>query len=71
MFFDEALLPAIKRIGTLGLHEALVSDHVMLYVDLDEKELFQGLINRPVRVPSREFILAQADKYKKFINVFK
>jgi exonuclease III len=45
MFFDEALLPAIKRIGTLGLHEALVSDHVMLYVDLDKKELFQGLIN--------------------------
>jgi hypothetical protein len=45
MFFDEALLPAIKRIGTLGLHEALVSDHVMLYVDLNKKELFQGLIS--------------------------
>jgi hypothetical protein len=23
MFFDEALVPAIRRIGTLGLHEAL------------------------------------------------
>lgn len=66
MFFDEALLPAICRIGTLGLHEAIISDHVMLYVNLDEKELFQGLINRPVRVPSREFILAQADKCKNF-----
>jgi hypothetical protein len=58
MFFDTALLPAIKRIGTLGLHEAMVSDHIMLYVDLDEKELFQGIINRPVRIPCREFILA-------------
>jgi hypothetical protein len=38
---------------------------------LDEQELFQGLINRPVRVPSREFILAQADKCKKFIDVFR
>jgi hypothetical protein len=68
-FFDEVLLPAIRRIGTLGLHEAIISDHVMLYVDLDETELFQGLINRPVQVPSREFILAQADKCKKFLEV--
>jgi hypothetical protein len=29
------------------------------------------LINRPVCSPSREFILAQADKCKKFIDVFK
>jgi exonuclease III len=41
MFFDPALLPTIRQIGTLGLHEALVSDHVMIYVDLDEKELFR------------------------------
>jgi hypothetical protein len=71
MFFDQSLLSAIKRIGTLGLHEAIVSDHVMLYVDLDERELFQGLINRPVRIPCREFILAQADKCKKFIDEFR
>jgi hypothetical protein len=43
----------------------------MLYVDLDEKELFQGLINRPVRIPCREFILSQADKCKKFIDEFR
>ena len=60
MFFDTSLVPAIQRIGTLGLHEAIISDHVMLYADLDENQLFQGLINRPVRIPSREFILAQA-----------
>jgi hypothetical protein len=27
------------------------------------------LINRPVRIPSREFILAQADKCEKFLKV--
>jgi hypothetical protein len=70
MFFDEALVPAITAIGTLGLHEAMVSDHVMVYADLDESKLFDGLLNRPVRVPNREFLLAQADKQKKFLEAF-
>eukprot|EP00956_Cyclotella_meneghiniana_P039711 scaffold177683_cov66-Cyclotella_meneghiniana.AAC.6 len=52
MFFDEALTQSIRRIGTLGLHEAIVSDHVMLYADIDEKELFQ----------------TQADKCEKFLK---
>jgi hypothetical protein len=43
MLFDEALVHAIKRIGTLGLHHAIVSDHVMVYADIDESLLFQGL----------------------------
>ena len=71
ILFDPALELAVKRIGTLGLHEAIISDHVMIYADIDENELFQGLINRPVRVPSREFILSQADKCKKFIDEFR
>jgi hypothetical protein len=71
LLFDATLVPAVKRIGTLGLHHAIVSDHVMVYADIDEKELFQGRINRPVRVPTREFILAQADKCKMFLDGFK
>jgi hypothetical protein len=71
LLFDAALAPAVKRIGTLGLHHAIVSDHVMVYADIDEKELFQGRINRPVRVPTREFILAQEDKCKMFLDGFK
>ena len=39
---------AMKRIGRLGLHEAMFSDHVMIYyVDIDEKEAFEGKMNRP------------------------
>jgi hypothetical protein len=71
IFVDRAIVPAIKRIGTLGLHQAMISDHVMVYADLDEEELFQGKINRPVRVPCREFLLAQADKCESFITAFK
>jgi hypothetical protein len=71
IFVDTAIVPAIQKIGTLGLHQAMVSDHVMVYVDLDEEELFQGKINRPVRVPCREFLLAQADKCEGFLKAFK
>jgi hypothetical protein len=37
---------------------------------LDESKLFDGLLNRPVRVPNREFLLAQADKQMKFLKAF-
>ena len=71
ILFDKALVPAVDRIGCLGLHEGMVSDHVLLYADINEKALFQGIVNRPVRVPCREFVLAQADKTSKFLKFFK
>jgi hypothetical protein len=43
----------------------------MVYADLDEALLFDGQVNRPVRVPSREFMLAQADKCEIFLKQFK
>jgi hypothetical protein len=71
ILFDKALVPAVSRIGTLGLHEAMVSDHVMVYADLNESILFDGQIHRPVRVPNREFMLSQADKCEIFLRAFK
>ena len=70
ILMDASLMGAVRRIGTLGLHQAMISDHVMVYVDLDEREAFEGQLNRPVRIPSREFILAQSDKCEKFMEVF-
>ena len=67
---DKALTPSIRRIGSLGTNEAMRSDHVMIFADFDESALFDGLVNRPVRVPCREYRLAQADKKKLFIDVF-
>ena len=52
ILMDEKPTSAIQCVGTLGLHEAMVSDHVMLYVELDERKLFNGIINRPVAVAS-------------------
>eukprot|EP00956_Cyclotella_meneghiniana_P018458 scaffold30735_cov52-Cyclotella_meneghiniana.AAC.5 len=73
ILMDECLVGAVHRIGTLGLHEAMFSDHVMVYVDIliIEKEAFEGKMNRPVRIPSREFILAQTDKCVLFLEAFK
>ena len=39
ILMDQAILPAVKCIGQLGTHEGLVSDHLMLHMDLDEREL--------------------------------
>ncbi len=71
IFVDPIIAPAIKRIGTLGLNEGIVSDHVMLYMDVKEDELFRGILNRPVLNPARELVIEQADKCDKFIQRFK
>lgn len=71
ILMDEVLLGSVRRIGALGLHEAMISDHVMVFVDIDEKEALEGKLNRPVRIPSREFILAQSDKCQSFLEAFK
>ena len=49
---------AIERIGYLELHEGAYTDCVYAYVDFAEAKLFQGLLNRPVPVHSREFMPA-------------
>ena len=45
-------------------------DHVYAYIDFDEKWLFRGVINLPVYIHSREFMIEQTDKTKAFQNVF-
>ena len=67
---DATIVPAIKRIGTLGLHEEVILDHIMLYMDCDEDQLFSGIINRHILNPSREFVIKHADKCEKFVDKF-
>ena len=59
---NPGLVIAIERIGYLESHKGAYTDHVYAYVDSAEAKLFQGLLNRPVPVHSREFMLAQTDK---------
>ena len=68
IFTDPALSLAIRHIGYLGTHDGADSDHCVAYVDFDENQLFQGLINRPVSHHSREILLAQADKAQEFVT---
>jgi hypothetical protein len=65
---DNALVPAIIRIGYLGTHEGVHSDHVMAVLDVDEKTLFAGLLNRPPPHHSREILIEQADKVHAFLQ---
>ena len=47
----------------------MFSDHVYAYVDSTEAKLFQGLINCPVPLHSRESRISQKDKKKIFQQV--
>ncbi len=47
IFMDKALTHSIQRIGYLGTHEGVMSDHVMAYVDMEHETMFAGLIHRP------------------------
>ena len=42
IFVDSTILPSIRRNGTLGLHEEIISDHVMLYMDCGTRKSFSG-----------------------------
>ncbi len=68
IFTDPRLAPSILWIGYLGTHEGADSDHCLAYMDLDEKTLFRGIINRPVPHHSREITLAQDDKIIAYIK---
>ena len=67
LFMDNTCTAAITRIGYLGSHEGVHSDHCLAYMDIDESILFEGILNRPVPHHSREITLVQEDKTKHFI----
>lgn len=66
IFVDPALVGAIVRVGYLSSHKRARSDHVLAYIDFEERLLFRGIINRPVDIHSREFMIEQTDKTKQF-----
>lgn len=68
IFTDPALMGAITRIGYLGTHDGIPSDHVMAVMDMDERTLFAGILNRPPPRHSREILIAQDDKVQAFLH---
>ena len=63
---DPALRQAVRNVGYLATHEGTTSDHTYAYIDFGEKDLFKGLINRPVDIQAQEFRITQTDKKVKF-----
>lgn len=68
VFMDKALTHSLKRIGYLGTHEGEISNHVMAYVDMEQKTMFAGLINRPPPAHSRDILIEQEDKVQDFLQ---
>ena len=68
---DLTIKSAIKKIGTLCLHEGIISDHVILYMDCDKATLFSGIINQPVRNHDIKFTIEHADKAEQFLERFR
>jgi hypothetical protein len=65
---DPSLIPALERIGYLGTHEGLDSDHVYAFMDITDRIAHQGLVHRPITTKSKEFNLTQSDKVNSFLD---
>jgi hypothetical protein len=65
---DSALTRSVQWIGYLGTHEGAVSDHVMAYVDMDYRQMFAGVVNRPPMAHLREILIKQEDKVQVFLH---
>ena len=68
IFIDPALSSSLVRIGYLGTHDGVMSDHVMMLADFDEQGLFSGVLNRPPPRHSREILIEQTDKVQAFMH---
>lgn len=68
ILMDPTLTGAITRIGYLGTHDGVLSDHTMAVMDMCEHTLFAGILNRPPTRHSREILIAQADKVQAFLQ---
>ena len=68
IFMDRALVPSIKSIGYLGTHEGATSDHIMAYVDMDQQQMFAGILNKPPPATARDILVEQEDKVQKFLR---
>ena len=68
---DSSLIPKIARIGILGEHDGVVSDHKMQYVDFYHKTLY-GKTTSPAGPPSqRKFLFDNAVKRNAFTKELK
>ena len=70
IFTDPICAHAITAVGYLGTHQGAYSDHCLAYIDVDERRMFNGVLNRPVHHHSREITLAQDDKVLQFTKDF-
>ena len=67
-FYPVLTQVVIERIGYLGMHKEAETNHVYVYMDLNDKVANQGTVHRPITTKSQDFVLAQSDKVKNFLD---
>lgn len=71
MVATDGLLPFIRRTGHLALHEGIVSDHIMLWADIDIKGFFGGEGPSITPPQAREFNSSNVVMRNKFLQELK
>jgi len=68
MLATEGVLEFVREAGYLALHEGLVSDHIMLWIEMDMKSFFGGEGPSIVPPQSREFSFDNIEMREKFLR---
>ncbi len=63
---DDFVNSAVVQAGSLGLHEGILSDHTMQWIDFDIQALFGNKTYTPMLPSDRQFTLQNAKKKHKF-----
>ena len=69
VFASESLLPHLRRSGHLDILDAIPSDHVGIWLELDGTELFRGVTEKIGSIPQKPFTMRDTSKLKMFIEI--
>ena len=68
ILIDPSLIPTVESIGYLGTHEGSDTDHVYMFMDLNDRITHQGILYHPITSKLRDFMITQSDEVKTFLN---
>ncbi len=59
VFVGRGLVPEVEEVGYLGSHMGQETDHAYMFLDMNKKQLFQGIFNHSIVIHVKEFLSAQ------------
>jgi len=67
IFLSPTLVPAMRRVGQLGIQDAILSDHCGIWIDFNVRKLFKGSTESLSSILEAPFNLRQTMKVEKYI----